>query len=121
MGSTKQIPRDDWERYFEELDRRHFGLGSSATATIELISPELGDELEATRVPLIGLDYDAKDNALEVALDGIDQLVFEPEEIWVVEEEDGFVSALEVKQPDGSREIMRIERSGAEASSSVTA
>jgi hypothetical protein len=119
MGSTKQIPRDDWKQYFEELDRRHLE-DDSATATIELLSEELGAEPEATRAHLIGLDYDAKDNALEVALDGLDHLVFEPVEIWVVEEDDGFVSALEVKQPDGSKEIMRIERIGADASPTLS-
>jgi len=41
-------------------------------------------------------------------------------EIWVVEEDDGFISALEVVRSDGTREIMRLQRSGAAASVHAT-
>ena len=50
----------------------------------------------------------------------VDHLVFYPAEIWVVEEDDGVVSALEVVRSDGTREIMRLQRSGAGASVHAT-
>jgi hypothetical protein len=112
MGATKQIPRDDWKRYFDEVEKRHI-LGRSARATIDLVSSEIGDQAETTQLLLEGIDYDPRSEALEVQLHDLDRLVFHPAEIWVVEEDDGFVSALEVVHADGMREIMRIERTGA--------
>jgi hypothetical protein len=112
MGATKQIPRDNWKRYFNEVDRRHIRDGTSC-ATIDLVSSELGDQPETTQIPIEGIDYDPRSETLEVQLKDLDRLVFHPVEIWVVEEDDGFVSALEVVYADGVREIMRIERSAA--------
>ena len=112
MGATKQIPRDEWQRYFDQVARRHL-RGDTQTATLELVSAELGDQLEEALTPLIGLSYDPKSEAFEVILADRDHLVFHPSEIWVVEEDDGFVSALEVIYSDGTHEIMEIQR-GAE-------
>jgi hypothetical protein len=112
MGATKQIPRDNWKRYFDEVERRHIREGT-ASATINLVSTEIGDQPEVTRILIEGLDYDPKSEALEVQLKDLDRLVFHPVDIWVVEEDDGFVSALEVVHADGAREIMRIERNAA--------
>lgn len=110
MGATKQIPRDEWQRYFDQLARRHL-RGDTQTASLELVSAELGDQLEETTAPLVGLSYDPKSEALEVILADRDHLVFRPAEIWVVEEDDGFVSALEVIYDDGTHEVMQIQRS----------
>ena len=112
MGATKQIPRSDWQRYFDELTKRHLHGDPPKAASIELVSLELGDQPEATLVRLTDLDYDPKSEALEVMLEDVDHLVFHPAEIWVVEEEDGFISALAVVHTDGSKEIMRVQVSG---------
>jgi hypothetical protein len=109
MGATKQIPRDNWKRYFDEVERRHIRYGTSSV-TIDLISADMGDQAEATHMRLEGIAYDPKSAALEVQLKDLDRLVFHPVELWVVEEDDGFVAALEVVHADGVREVMRIER-----------
>ncbi len=41
-------------------------------AEIEVASLTLGDEIQAEWLPLVGIAYDAKDDALEIALDGLD-------------------------------------------------
>ena len=110
MGATKQIPRGEWQRYFDELAKRHFRGDTSTVASLELVSEELGDQPEETTAPLVGLSYDPKSEALEVLLADRDHLVFHPAEIWVVEEDDGFLSALEIVYADGTHEVMEIQR-----------
>jgi hypothetical protein len=110
MGATKEIPRSEWQRYFDDLAKRHLRGDTAAVASLELMSAELGDQLEETAAPLIGLSYDPKSEALEVILADRDHLVFHPAEIWVVEEDDGFVSALEVVYGDGTHEVMELQR-----------
>src|SRR4051794_18819450 len=106
MGATKQIPSGEWEDYFVRFTRQHLQGDVQKTAAIEVLSPALGDQVEATLVPVTGVTYDPKSNSFELALQNLDHLVFLPEEIWVIEEDDGFISALEVVRADGTREIV---------------
>ena len=113
MAVTRQIPRGEWKTYFERFTRRHLVDEGSAqkTATIEVLSPALGDQLEATFVGVIGMAYDARSNAFELALVNLDHLIFRPAEIWVIEEDDDFISALEVVDADGNKEIVQLRQS----------
>jgi hypothetical protein len=117
MGVTKQIPRSEWESYFDRYTREQLHGGSDAegevhaAAVIEVLSPSLGDQFEVTLIPVLGIDYDPKSNAFEMALEGVDHLAFDPVEISVVEEDDGFISALEIVRADGTKEIVQLRRS----------
>jgi hypothetical protein len=117
MAATRVIPRREWKSFFDEYSRRFLSpLGEcEETALIEVLSPSLGVEVEASVVALIGMDYDPKSNAFELVLAGIDHLMFYPTEIAVIEEEDGFISALEVTRIDATQEIVQIRRSAAPA------
>jgi hypothetical protein len=64
------------------------------------------------RARVIGLTYDPKDNLFEVALEGLDHLVYRPQEIAVGEREDGFPEFIEVTRDDGTREIIRLRSVG---------
>lgn len=112
MGVTKLIPREEWESYFERYTRQHLDAEGDVheTAAIEVMSATLGDQIEATLVPVLGMDYDPKSNAFELLLEGVDHLMFYPTEIAVIEEDDGFISALEVRHEDGLREIVQLKR-----------
>lgn len=112
MGVTKQVPREDWAAYFEELEQRRLRADSPVDATVEVMSLSIGDQPEATLERFNGIDYDPKSNALEVVLEDVDHLVSYPAEIWVVEEDDGSISALEVTRTDGTKEVMRFQRGG---------
>jgi hypothetical protein len=120
MPITKQIPRADWEAYFERFDREHIEAEPPMAASIELISPRLGDQVEAGTAELLGLAYDPKSRLFEVLLEGRDHLVYHPEDIWVMEEEDGFITALELGLADGDKEILYIHRSGVPARQPVS-
>lgn len=116
MGVIKQVPREGWAVYFKEFARRQLRSGLPTLATVEVMSLSIGDQPEATLKRLNGIDYDPKSNALEVVLEeDVDHLVWYPTEIWVVEEDDGFISALEVTRSDGTKEVMRFQRGGVPA------
>jgi hypothetical protein len=118
MSTTKEIPRAEWQSYFERYSRRFLeGDGDSREAAmVEIVSPTLGDQTEDSLVPVLGMTYDPKSNAFELSLEGVDHLIFDPKEIAVIEEDDGFISALEVARNDGVKEIVRLRRAGAWAS-----
>jgi len=113
MGTTRVIPREDWETFFDEYTRRFLSPVGEAeeTAFIEVLSPSLGVEVEAAGVPLLGMAYDPRSNAFELALANVDHFSYYPTEIAIIEEDDGFISALEVTRLDGTREIVQLQRS----------
>jgi hypothetical protein len=112
MGSavTKQIPRAQWQVYFDGLTRGHLTGKGAPAASLEIVSPDIGDQFEAREARLLGLVYDPRSDALEVVLEGMDHLAFQPSEIWVIEEDDGFVTTLELVRDDGTRELLYLHR-----------
>jgi hypothetical protein len=114
MGSTKQIPREEWKETFDRFTAEHLkdtGEGAPEAATVEIVSPRLGDQLEFEDVRLLGLAYDPMIRAFLVLLEDVDHLVFYPSEIWVLEGEEGTVT-IEVVGEDGGKEIIYVRRSG---------
>lgn len=112
MKTTKQLPRAEWKDYFDRFTREHIGENPSGSATVEVMSPTLGDQFEVSAVRLLGLSFDPKSETLEVLLENVDHLIFQPAEIWVLEGELGFVATLEIVRADGTKEIIYVRRSG---------
>jgi len=112
MAETKQLPRAAWQEYFARFTRERLRNEGPASATVEVMSPALGDQFEVSAVRLLGLAYDPKSNELEVELEDLDHLIFYPKEIWVLEGEPDFLATLEVVRQDGLKEIIYIRKSG---------
>jgi len=112
MEATKQIPRQQWKDYFDRFTKRHLRDDRPETARIELLSPALGDQVEAEAAHLQGISYDPRSKVLEVLLENMDHLIFHPKEIWAWEEEDGFLRSIEIVRDDGTKEILTIRRAG---------
>jgi len=113
MSETKQLPRAAWEEYFMRFTRERLRNDGPAAATVEVMSPTLGDQFEVSAVRLLGLAYDPRSNALEVEVEDLEHLISYPREIWVLEGEPGFLATLEVVHQDGLKEIIYIRKSGA--------
>ena len=112
MSTTKQLARTEWNAYFDRFTREQLQGEAPGAATIEVVSPTLGDQFQLSAVRLLGLTYDPKSDALEVLLENVDHLIFRPTEIWVMEGEPGFISTLEIVQSDGTKELIYVRRSG---------
>jgi uncharacterized protein DUF5335 len=115
MAETQQIPRDRWEKYFDDFTKNFLIADPSRVgAEIQVVSPELGDQFPVDLEHLVGVSYDRKDNSLEFALESGDHRVLNPIEIWTIEEPDGFVSTIEVVGPDDERDIVNVRHVGLE-------
>jgi uncharacterized protein DUF5335 len=112
MSVTTQVPRERLAEYFDEYTKRFLRDGSPEAVDVEVLGPELGDQAAIQGARLIGITYDHHDNALELELDSGTHRIEAPEEVWVVEEPDGLISALEAVCGDGSRQVVSIKRVG---------
>lgn len=112
MGTTRQIPENDWQAFFEAFTRQHLMADPPSTATIEVVSPSQGDQVAASTSRLLGLSYDPRSQVFEVMVEQLDHLLFHPREIWVIEDESGFIPTMELVRSDGGQELIHLNRSG---------
>jgi hypothetical protein len=114
MSIGKLIPRERWAEYFDSCSRRFVRDDRPEVAMIAVTSGLAGTTVRGARV--IRITYDRHDDVLEVALDGVDHLVYHPTEIRVTEDADGFVRELRVKHKGGPREVIILDRVASPAS-----
>jgi Family of unknown function (DUF5335) len=112
VAVTKVVPREQLADYFTEFTKRFLRDESPEAVDVEVIEPDWGDLVLAHGARLLGITYDRHEDSLEFALEGVDHRIIEPQEVWTIEEEDGFLSALEVIHSDGSREVVCVKRVG---------
>jgi hypothetical protein len=98
--------------YFAAFTQRYLANESTDVADLEVLSPTLGDQVGATGTHLLGITYEPKRNVLEVELESGDVRTFQPKEVWVVEEESGFLRAVEIVRDDDTRELIQVHRLG---------
>jgi hypothetical protein len=104
MSKLTTVPRSEWRPFFDRMAKALLGK----RAEIEVASLELGDQIVAEWLPMIGITYDSRDDLLDVALDRTDHLIPHPTEIVVEEGETGLASVAVVNR-DGTRQIIRLK------------
>jgi hypothetical protein len=112
MLVTKRLSPDDMKEYFERFTRHFLVEESTDVADVEVVGPEIGDQVAAEGAHLTGIAYDPRTQALELALETGDLRSYTPKEVWAVEEDDGFVRAVEIVRGDDTTEIIRVRRLG---------
>jgi hypothetical protein len=90
-----------WRSYFDTVSKALAGK----RVEIEIASLNLGDQIEAEWLPLVGITYDPKNDLIEVALEGVDHLIHKPREVWI-EGEGLDLSAIEIVDADNIRQIV---------------
>lgn len=88
-------------------------MANAADVTVEVMSTDLGDQVEAQRLAWHGLIYDDKHDILEISVGGLDghtpsmlrHEIHHPTQIWA-EEIDGRVKAVSIMSDEGSQTIV---------------
>jgi hypothetical protein len=93
-----------WHPYFDKISK---SLVVGKRAEVEVDSLEIGDQIEAEWLPLLGITYDQKDDLVEVLMEGLDHLIRHPTEIYVDHGPMGLVS-MEVIDADGIKQIIKL-------------
>lgn len=106
--AIKEIEPDRWSSYFDEFSRSFLKNKRTDYAEIKVMSEEMGVQKELGWLPLKGITYDKHDDVLDVSVDKLDHLIFHPEHINVDEDEIGFLVSVEIREADGTREIIEL-------------
>jgi hypothetical protein len=101
--ATRKRDKKEWRSFFDRFSTRLEGK----QAEIEVVSLQLGDQVEADWLPLLGIAYDPNDDIVEIALEGLDHLIPKPRELYV-EEGAGGLAALEIVDSEGVKQIIKL-------------
>ena len=104
MAAT-EIDRSSWAPVFDSVTHCLTGM----QAEIEVVSLDLGDQIEAAWTPLIGITYDRKNDLIEIALDELDHLVRSPRQVFIDYAVGGLLAAIEIIDADGNRQIVKLK------------
>src|SRR4051812_32023299 len=111
--STQELPRETWRPYFDELSN----VLGTVEATVEVVGPEVGAQIEADRLVLTGITYDDRDDVLVVGLDApggppedLERVIDRPQKILVATGDPPPVEmTIDIHDAEGHQTIVRIE------------
>ena len=106
---NRKLDKAEWQQFFDFLTKQLEGT----RAEIEVASLELGDQIEAEWMPLVGIVYDPKDDIVDITLEDadhvvVDHLISEPREIYFAEEGRHFMG-LDVLDVKGAHHIVKLK------------
>ena len=105
---NRQVPRAEWVRFFDGFSRRHEGW----LATVRVIDPKIGAQVEARDLPLEGIEVGSGSSATLSILLGrrpdsnIEHPVEDPRQVWVEVTDAGAEAALEIESTGGRKTIL---------------
>ena len=100
------LPKQAWKSYFETMS----GVLIGKWAELEVATLDLGDQIVAERLPLLGITYDTKDDLVDISLGGENQLnhlIRHPSQIEIGEDSDGLRS-IAITSGDGTVQVLRL-------------
>ena len=103
--AVRKIDKPERQAFFDWLSQGLLG----ARTEIEVASLDLGDQIEAEWLPLLGITYDHKDDVLEIALEGVDHLIYGPREVWA-DLNVGEMMSFEVIDDQGVSQVIKLRQ-----------
>jgi hypothetical protein len=99
-----KLKKAQWRPFLDALSK----LLEAKEAEIEVASLDLGDQIQAEWLPFLGISYDPNDDVVEIALEGLDHLIYRPREIYL-DDDVGGLTSLEVVDADDRRQIVKLK------------
>jgi hypothetical protein len=101
--AARKLDKSEWRVFCDRMSKALIGK----QAEIEIASLALGSQVQGEWLPLIGIAYDPKNDLIEIALDGLDHLVYRPREMYVDIDHSGLIS-LEILDGNSVRQIIKL-------------
>jgi hypothetical protein len=98
------LSRSEWGTFFDRISRS----AVDSRMEIEVASLDLGDQIVAEWLPLVGITYDSKDDLVDVALKDLDHLIRHPKEVHAVETDKG-LETVSVVSGDAETQVLRFK------------
>ncbi len=110
MAVTKRLSPDAMQQYFDQFTKRFLKNESTDVADVEIVGQDVGAQVVAQGVHLMGITYDPHTRELAFVLEHGDLRTYRPKDVWAVEDDDGFIRAVEIVGDGDVKEIVRLRR-----------
>lgn len=105
---SKKISKKQWQKYFDNFSIKYLKDEQPEYIEIQVLSEDMGAQRAIQWSPLKGITYDPNSDILEIQIDKMEHLISHPSEIYVNEEQDGWLTGMMVIRKDGERNIIDI-------------
>jgi hypothetical protein len=102
--TIQKLERDEWNGLCLRVTRYCSGM----QAMLEVMSVELGCQIEVHRSPMIGMSYDPRSDVMEFLIGDLDHLIRAPRELYFDDAPLGSV-ALQIVDAEGVRQIVTLQ------------
>lgn len=103
-----KLDKKEWAVYFDTFSKKFLKDEQPEYVEIRVMSEEIGVQPETQWTLLKGISYDPKGDVLDVSVDQLNRRIFHPTEIYVDEEDNGWLTSIEVVEQDGTKDIIEI-------------
>lgn len=108
---TREIPRQEWNNFFDSFSRQHEGW----LATLEIFGLEIGAQQEARELPFEGVTIASGTNEPEAIAISIgkspeahlNHMIVKPAHVWLEQTDEGANAALEIESEDETKTLLR--------------
>jgi len=102
--TIRKLEKREWKPFLDLVSQ----ILEAKEAEIEVASLDLGDQVQAEWLPLLGISYDPNDDLVEVALDGLDHMIPHPREIYL---DNGAraLTSIEIVDSAGVKQIVKLK------------
>src|SRR5437763_4306744 len=108
---TREIPRGEWNAFFETFSKQHEGW----LATVEVLGRDIGAQEEAHELPLVGITADLKGgdgDAVSIivgkaAEDHVTHTIAQPAHVRLEQAENGADEALQFESAGDATTLLR--------------
>jgi hypothetical protein len=108
---TRQIPRDEWTKFFDNLSRRQEGW----EVGLEVFSPAIGVQIEGSHMFLAGLTAEVSERGdkIEIMMAGkpsnhVTHVISTPILVQLQQTDLGIDSAVGIKSADGTTSLLHL-------------
>jgi hypothetical protein len=113
--SIREIQPDQWRTFFDDFSRTHRGW----PVIIEVLGPDLGDQIEARALPFEGIFAERRNGADAIRImagykpsDHISHVVGNPSRIWLSSLADDDAEVVEIECTDQQKALIRFSTAG---------
>jgi hypothetical protein len=107
MMETRTVSPERWQNFFDSLSRIYAG----SRATLEVLTRDLGAQMEVEDIPLTGISYDRSGLELHFrARSGhLVHRIVKPERVAIEERVDGLIAAIQIAVEGEPEMILRLD------------
>jgi hypothetical protein len=101
--TTRKLEREEWQSFFDAASRAL----PAGTVKLRVSGLDLGDQIAAENLPLLGNSFDPSADAVYVIAEALEHAISHPQAIYIEEEPSG-LRVIEITDDEGRKQLIEL-------------